>query len=526
MRERTGSMRWSRRAFFFLVTTAALLAAVHLIAEHWVRERFERSLIMLGARATTPMEISVDVWSGTVRCGMLRLEPSIAPDGRSAQGHVDTLVIEGLSYLSVLRGSIELQAVRIAARDLDIVWTQDASRMRTRNTAAMRFFVHALHVDLDNADVTTIATDTTHWHVSSLRHRGVGGGLQRNAEGGWVFALPDARMVEWSTLTADFGGMSCFQCGHFKLDQARGTCELRDVHIAPFAELDVAAQSVPVERDVAACWFQSIRMHGLRLPQGTGTEAFSVRSLHVDDADIHIARDKTRPDGNDGYQPFVARMLRSLPAGCGADSILLNRVDITYRERGAVEHGFGEVPFNNLDAVITAARNTASLQDTCAIHARCTSFGDVPLDFRFTSAVQDTSDRYDVVARIGRMPARAINQALGPLADMETTSGTIDTVVMRMRGDDRWIQGTVRMAYRDLRMAQGHGRSRQGGVKPLQILMNAVIPNTQSISEVSALDGAFGFARKRDRAIFNHLWSGLREGSKNVLLPGILNKNK
>jgi hypothetical protein len=31
--------------------------------------------------------------------------------------------------------------------------------------------------------------------------------------------------------------------------------------------------------------------------------------------------------------------------------------------------------------------------------------------------------------------------------------------------------------------------------------------------------GYFMFDRRRDRAIFNYMWSGLREGTKEILLP-------
>ena len=82
----------------------------------------------------------------------------------------------------------------------------------------------------------------------------------------------------------------------------------------------------------------------------------------------------------------------------------------------------------------------------------------------------------------------------------------------------------VRMNHRGLKLASGGRKSGETGNQIESALLNALVRKTSRNKIGNARDGRFAFERRRDRAIFNYLWSGLREGVKAELLPEALIK--
>jgi hypothetical protein len=56
------------------------------------------------------------------------------------------------------------------------------------------------------------------------------------------------------------------------------------------------------------------------------------------------------------------------------------------------------------------------------------------------------------------------------------------------------------------------------------LLLNALVRNDHLDGQGVPREGAFSFPRRQDRGVFNYMWSGLREGTKAILLPSALNK--
>lgn len=523
------AQKWLRRGFLFITCSVALYAGLTLAARAIVRAKLDNWAELAGSRIAPGKEpvVEIDLLGGSLQVSGLKLEHLYNRDASTIRcsGDIDTLSIMGLSYWGLVRDRLVIDVVRLHARDLDIAVGMDTTRASNAAAAGPdKIMVAHAEIRLDRPRVRSFGIDTSGLAVREFRYHGGGISLLREGLDQWAIGLPGDRELRIDSLCADVRGRQCVQLGLLELDQSSGTCSLKNMHFGPYMDLEAFAKRQDLERDVADCHFPSIALAGLHIPSAIGAMNVSARSITITDADVRIFRDLTRPDGPVVTKPLVARLLRMFPAGAGADSIVLRSVDIVYNERGVIERGFGEVPFRDMDAEVVNARHADDDSLTFGVHARCTAFERAAVDFRFTTRAQDTTDHFRVVARIGRMPLRDINGALGPLADMQAMTGAIDTVVMRMDADDRQARGKVRLAYHDLRIVQGDVSDKKARAKPLSILMNAIIPNEQELGDIAATDELFTLPRARDRSIFNYLWRGLRDGSKKVLLPEILHK--
>jgi hypothetical protein len=197
-------------------------------------------------------------------------------------------------------------------------------------------------------------------------------------------------------------------------------------------------------------------------------------------------------------------------------------LDVEYRERIDVQRGYAVIPFTEIEAVITGARHTANDTSGLIVRAGAVAFGAASISFLLRARIADTTDRFVIEASIGPMPFSALNSATGPLVDIRATEGRIDTVTYRMIADDHLASGAVRMRHRGLQLASGGRKSQQAGYRIESAILNALVRSTSHNKIDDARDGRFTFERRRDRAIFNYLWSGLREGVKAELLPGAL----
>ena len=55
------------------------------------------------------------------------------------------------------------------------------------------------------------------------------------------------------------------------------------------------------------------------------------------------------------------------------------------------------------------------------------------------------------------------------------------------------------------------------------VALNTLVQN-DNLDKGGPRPGQFAFERRQDRAVFNYMWSGLREGTKAILLPEVLTR--
>jgi hypothetical protein len=441
------------------------------------------------------------------------------------EGHLDTLDIRRISIAGLLFDH-QLSANFLQARSAEINVRMMPDSLRTvagkevgeEAPGPWSVAIGSFAIHLGPVSFITAQQDTIRTLGKGIQARGVSYSSIANSAGSAAVQSVEELIVTSDSLTASMASGYEFSLAHAVLDQQRRTMLLAGMKASPRGGLKAFSASLRSETDVIEARVDTVAMHGFDLNASMSGGAPSISLVQVRSGAVVVLRDKTLPDGASEDVPLLGELIRRLPAGAGVDTILVRGLDVLYREQVDASRGYAEVPFGQIEAMITGVRNIQRDSAACVIEARCKAFADVPVSMTLRMMVQDTTDRFELDAAIGSMPFASLNKVTGPLLDIRSPEGVIDTVIMHMDADTYHAKGLVQLAYHDLKLSSG-GRKRKEAMNQLETLLLNTLVKKDNRNSSGPRQGYFMFDRRRDRAIFNYMWSGLREGTKEILLP-------
>jgi hypothetical protein len=530
-------MPWRRTAiglFVVIVFAVGLYAVIDLVAERYVSGQLEEAAggVCALVDAHHPPVIAVDLFERSVSITGLILLPAADCSGTSlrVQGRIDSVHVSGVSLTGLLfRDRAVLDELHVSIADLRIAMVDGSLRSISNDQVKNELEPWSIAIGSFALAARSISVITQAGDTIGARDHGLEvEGKDLHFLTGQAEPLGSLR-VETVHLTADslFGGMASgykWSVGNCAFDQEQGTLDLLRTNIGPGLGLEAFSATLPFETDVIEARLDTIHIAGFDMNTAFAENAWSMRSVRLASGAVTVLRDKVVVDGNDPEKPLLSRLIRSFPQGSGADSIIVQRLDVEYHERVDRQRGYAVIPITQIDATITGAKHTGIDTSALVVRANAVAFNAASVSMVMRAVVADTTDRFEIEASIGPMPFHAINRATGPLLDIQATEGRIDSLIYRMTADDRRASGMVRMNHRGLKLASGGRRSERTGNQIESAVLNALVRKTSRNKIGNARDGRFAFDRRRDRAIFNYLWSGLREGVKAELLPEALTK--
>jgi hypothetical protein len=442
-------------------------------------------------------------------------------------GELDTLDIGGISLTGLLfQRRLSVEDLRIATSGVTIHMVVDSVQQAAGDTlqdAAEPWSVDVarLRAQLRSTMFITAAGDTISSQGDGIRMQGSDYSFGSDQEG-----LAATHQIEHLTVAVDSliarmtGGYS-LSIHQGAMDQHRRTVVLNGVNAMPRGGLEAFSATLRHETDVIQAHLDTLAVNGFDLNHSLAHGGFSAASLQLRSGTVVVLRDKTLPDGPPVDVPLLGELIRRLPPVSGVDTIAVRRLDVLYREQIDASRGYAEVPFGQIHATITGVRNDRQDSTIFVIDAHCKAFTDVPVSMVLRSLVQDTTDRFELDARIGTMPFASLNPVTGPLMDVRALEGRIDSVIMHMDADEYHAKGLVQLAYHDLDLSIG-GRKRKEFMHQVESLLLNTLVKKDNRNSGGPRQGYFMFDRRRDRAVFNYMWSGLREGTKEILLPKAL----
>lgn len=181
--------------------------------------------------------------------------------------------------------------------------------------------------------------------------------------------------------------------------------------------------------------------------------AWKIGQLTLRDMRLLVERDKRFPADTVSYRPLLAGALAKIPLMVNADRIVLDNAHIRYNEISDKTGHEGSIWFSDLNANIRYARNydigaTDSLRITA--HTRLMDKGD--LRFSFSESYTDSLKGFYLFTRMGPLPFSALSPLLTPLFGVQVERGVIDTLNLRVKGNDYLAYGKMDMKYRQLKM--------------------------------------------------------------------------
>lgn len=516
----------SGRGIRILVTLAIVVGVVigvHMLLSRWLREQV-RSRIAAAAEACGSQWVERDgsqLWIDLIAGDLLLTNVQWQRTGDplafapAVSGRLDSVIVSGISYRALLfHDRVDAARFVLQAADLDVALSQD-STPPSEGRDGMRFKVGRLDVRLN--DTAVRLADSTQVHVGDLGLKGEEVLLDLADT---VFHAGKLEGVANALLCSPFSD-STLTVDRVSLNDAGRTLRIDGLRFGP-AGVKGYAVNVEQERDVIAGEVEHITLAGIE-----ATAAFRgmphLRVIRIGPSTLRVARDKSRPDQAFRHKPLPARSLRSLPAGVGCDSLVVERLSVHYFERVDSQRGFALIPFDSIKGVLTHVHHRHG--DTLHLKATAFAFGATPVSLDLSGHVGDSTDHIVVEAHVGRLAFPALSGVLVPLTGVATPEGRLDTLIMRMNGRDQRASAQCLMRYDGLRLSRktGRGRERQKLIDTVfDGLLNAAVKSHHTGRRKNEGWKSYAWERRRDRAIFNYLWAGVREGAKTNMLHNVV----
>lgn len=512
------------------IATLVILVMIAFVALPWYAQYRIEQVLRPYLVSPESAVVSVDLFqrSISVNSADVKISPDPAKGIPTVTGRLDSLSVSGISIFQLLFGhTIKIDGVRIRATDLKVITNEHDSVPGTsdngdRAAGDRSVMIGSWDMWCTTTSLVVPGRDSAHYMLDSLVAHG--NDLSLHTAG------PD-RYPHFMNSSLHLIGFTREGSDGYRLNVARvaaqnngRTLTVHDIAFGPTIDLEKFATTLSYERDAFNMTFDSISITGFDLEQWYATKAVHANMVRVVNSDIIVMRDKTLQDGPQPYRPLVGKMIRKLPPGSGVDSLVLSNLSATYHERADRNRGFAAFPFTELNAVFTGVVNSKEAKEPMLLDADCKVFGKTPVNMHMTADLQDTTDRFVVDARMGYMYFPSLNVATSPLVDVRATAGDLQSLVFHMEADDRNAHGTVAMRYEGIKLTGGRIEKDRTVSGLLSAAINALVRNDSKGAKGIDRVGTFAIERRRNRAIFNYLWTGLKEGSKGMLLPKLLTK--
>lgn len=504
-----------------LVTGWAAFEALSWWAVRELKDRMHQAAAFHGARwvDADSCVIALDLWSGDLLLtGMRWGSSTVRPDSSmSITGYLDTLEIQDLSYSALLFDrKVRTASLLVRVKDLLVQRGSTSSpSAKERSTRFQHFVVDDLDILLRSTNVQM--EDSVRIYLDDLAINGLEVSFSLR-DTTWDAGRCDASL---SDLRIEPMADSMLAVERIMLSDAAQRAELYGVRFGP-DDVVVPSTALALERDIVSGRFERITMNGIA-PNTLMRGVLHARSMHIGPAELQVARDKSRPDPAFRHKPLPQRLLRLLPSGAGFDSLIVERMSVHYHEQVDPARGFAFIPFDSIQGILTNVHHLPN--DTLRVHASGMVFGQTPLTLDLRGAIGDCTDLMFVDAHVGRLSFSTLNQVLPPLTALAAPEGRVDTLIMRMRGGDRSARASCWMRYDGLKVElrpSRRGRDPALFDPVFDALLNAIVKRERKGRRKDEGWTNYTVERRRDRAVFNYLWAGVREGAKASMLPGVV----
>ncbi|MBK9421173.1 MAG: hypothetical protein IPN44_08970 [Flavobacteriales bacterium] len=477
--------------------------------------------------------VQLDLLAGDISWTGLRITQAIDSADTSWSYHRSVLIagdvgrldVKGLSIRKLLLGkTLDMRSVRLHKPQLVLIASDRKPRTTDDSGTGDADIVHTIRLDslmVDSGNVRWRNTRPDKPEASVQKFTlGASGIAIELPHGKTGFSLKFVTAAaEVDSLHAGLPPLYDLTAEHIRIAHPDSTFFIRNMELTSRKGPQEYKNALRYETDLTTFHTDSVRVGGLDLAAGLNSGTLAATTLRISGTKVLDFRDKTMTDAPYKVKPMPAKLLRDLPFGVRVDTLLVDGLDVEYNEKDVVTSAFGQLRFTNIIATVTGLDNTRpERKNKLRLVATARVYETAPVRFKFESAVFDSSDHFSARAHIGALPFTAFNAMTNDLLLVKATAGSIGGIEYTLDADKNKGHGRVDMEYSDLkvRIAKRDGAREKDGLK--SFLANQLV-RSKNLSGSNFRHGDFTVERKKDRQIFNYMWSGLREGMMETVLP-------
>lgn len=362
--------------------------------------------------------------------------------------------------------------------------------------------------------------------VADINIKAYNGAVRAYPDGTVSYSVAGAA-IEARDLKAELPPLYDARIASLKIEHPLGRAFLEKLSVTPRAGPKNYRKVIAHETDLYNIKLDSIWLKGIDVRKFIAEQVLHMRSLVMSSPVAIIHRDKSMPDGPFNYKHLPVSGLKKLGISIRIDTVEIANGKVEYHERLKQDSDFGEVVFHRINGVMTGlnnARRSPSDDKALVVKATARVYEKTTIEMHLRAPLASRNDAFTVEAEVGEIPFSALNRMTEDLLNVKATSGQIHRMRLKMSGNEDRATGDLDLEYDDLRidLAANDGKKENGFFKNL--LGNALIKKENSTDRKNYRQGRFEVERRKDRAIFNFLWQGVKIGTVDCMVPGLLRK--
>lgn len=385
--------------------------------------------------------------------------------------------------------------------------------------------VDTLLVRSATGSTTDISSTRPAFNVGGLDIALYGAYLRSHRNGKVRFHTQGADIHAWD-LSAELPPVYDLYITSIKIDHPNGRALIREPRLQPRYDEHTYGEHVEFETDLYRIEADSLIFLGIDVGRFMRHQQLHMERMLIRSPEAIIHRDKTMPDGPFVHKSLPVSGLRKLGIGLRIDTVEVSAGRVEYHEQAEGGNGFGMVAFEEIRGELTGLNNTNDTDSSSHLIATGTAriYDKSTVQMRYKASMASKNDAFTITARIGQLPFTVFNRMSDDLLQVKATEGRIHSMELNMHGNEWQGSGTVDLAYEDLKIDLKPNAEKWHEGKIANLLGNALVRRNNLPDRKNYRQGDFTTPRRRDRAIFNFIWQGIKTGTAGTLAPGILKR--
>jgi hypothetical protein len=307
--------------------------------------------------------------------------------------------------------------------------------------------------------------------------------------------------------------------GSFILDNKNGVTSFNNVDVIPTLSETNFAKQLRVQKDR-----YDVRLKNIRITNLDFKQLISNRMVVADAATLspilNIYNDKTvKEDPTSKIGKYPQQLLQKLATNIYIKKLMVNNGYIKYRERGEVSKNVGDVFFNDITGTVSNFTNIDSYiksNNIMTVDVTCKFLNVAPITTTWLLPLNSSDGSFTITGKVGTFDAAKLNAVTEPLGLASINSGTINSFVFTMKGNDVKASGDAVLLYDNLKVTllkkvEGEAELKNKGA--LSALANVFIKNQNPTNGIIR-KGNMAFDRVMNKSFFNLVWKSIFAGAK------------
>ncbi|HET6995577.1 MAG TPA: hypothetical protein VFI06_11380, partial [Chitinophagaceae bacterium] len=176
-------------------------------------------------------------------------------------------------------------------------------------------------------------------------------------------------------------------------------------------------------------------------------------TVNMSDIFVTIYRDKRKPEKGNIIKPLPVNLLKKIPVHLSVDTAYLNQTSVEYTEVNEKTNLPGVVSVNRIQGKMFPVTNyRISGHDSLELQAKGRLLDTIGIALNLKESYTDSLAGFLLSADMKPANAKVLNPVLIPMVSAKLESGFLDTLTMRVKGNEFVAIGAMQMYYHDLKV--------------------------------------------------------------------------